>query len=145
LAQLQNLRYLNLYGTGVTDAGLAHLHGLAKLRKLYLWQTSVSYDVAMALQEKIPGLKVDLGFDHPVIVRQRLDKELERTTKQVEETTAEEEKLTKELEQAKKQKEAVQKRLEEINTELAALDGGEAPAEEAKPAEEEKKEEEAEK
>jgi hypothetical protein len=141
LAGLAGLQYLNLYGTGITDAGLAHLEGLANLRKLYLWQTKVSYDVAMALEQKIPGLKVNLGFDHPVVVKKRLTKELERTTKQIEESTADEEKLAKQLEEVKKQKEAVQKRVEEINKELAALDApaeGEKPAEEAKPAEGEK-------
>jgi len=150
LAQLASLQYLNLYGTGITDAGLASLEGLPNLRKLYLWQTKVSYDVAMALEQKIPGLKVNLGFDHPVVVKKRLTKELARTSKQIEESTADEEKLAKQLEEVKKQKEAVQKRVEEINKELAALDGkpeAEKPAEEAKPAEgekpaEEKKEEE---
>jgi len=144
LAQLASLQYLNLYGTEITDAGLAPLEGLANLRKLYLWQAKVSYDVAMALEEKIPGLKVDLGFDHPVVVRKRLTKELERTTKRIEESSASEEKLAKQLETVKKEKEAVQKRVEEINKELGALDGtpeSEKPAEEAKP--EEKKAEEA--
>ena len=141
LAQLASLQYLNLYGTNITDAGLKQLEGLANLRKLYLWQTKVSYDVAMALEEKIPGLKVNLGFDHPVVVRKRLTKELERTTKQIEETTASEGKLAKQLEEVKKQKEVVQKRLDEINRELAAIDGkpeAEKPAAEKKPAAKEK-------
>jgi len=145
LAQLSRLQYLNLYGTGITDAGLAHLEGLSHLKNLYLWKTNVSYDVAMAMQEKIPGLQVNLGFDHPVVVRKRLTKDLERTKKQAEEAKANEEKLTKDLEAAKKQKEAVQKQLDTISKELADLDGGEKPAEEAKPAEEEKKAEEADK
>ena len=145
VAQLSRLQYLNLYGTGITDAGLAHLEGLSHLKNLYLWKTKVSYDTAMALQEKIPGLEVNLGFDHPVVMRKRLTKELERTKKQAEEAKANEEKLAKELETAKKQKEAVQKQLDEINKELAELDGGEKPAEEAKPAEGEKKAEEGDK
>ncbi len=139
LTPLASLQYLNLYGTGVTDAGLKQLEGLANLRKLYLWQTKVSYDVAMALEEKIPGLKVDLGFDHPVVVRKRLTKELERTTKRIEESAASEEKLAKQLEDVKKQKEAVQKRVEEINKELGALEGkpgAEKVAPEEKPVEE---------
>ncbi len=150
LAQLTNLQYLNLYGTDITDAGMAHLEGLANLRKLFLWQTKVSYDVAMALEQKTPGLKVNLGFDHPVVVRKRLTKELERTTKQIEETAANEEKLAKQLEVVKKQREVVQKRVEEINKELGELDGTaetepaaaeEKPAESEKPAEEKKEEE----
>lgn len=150
LAQLGSLQYLNLYGTAITDAGLAHVEGLSHLRQLYLWQTKTSYDVAMGLEGKIAGLKVNLGFDHPVVVKKRLTKELERTTKQVEETTAEEEKLAKQLEEVKKQKEAVAKRVEEINKELKELEPkpeqpaeGEKPAEEKaeeKPAEEKKEE-----
>lgn len=35
------LTYLNLYGTNVTDAGLAHLKGLTYLRNLYVWQSKV--------------------------------------------------------------------------------------------------------
>ncbi len=138
LAKLSRLKYLNLYGTEITDAGLAHLEGLKHLRNLYLWKTKVSYDVAMALQEKIPGLQVNLGFDHPVVVRKRLTKDLERTKKQAAEAKAKEEKLSKDLESARKQKEAVQKQLDAINKELADLDGDKKPAAEAKPAAEKK-------
>jgi hypothetical protein len=58
-----NLEYLNLYGTKVTDAGLQHLKGLAKLKKLYLWQTEVTKDGADGLIAAIPGLYINRGAD----------------------------------------------------------------------------------
>lgn len=71
LAGLTRLEYLNLYGTKVTDEGLKHLEGLDALERLYLWQTDVSYDAAMALQNQIEGLEVNLGWDHPEVVKAR--------------------------------------------------------------------------
>jgi YHS domain-containing protein len=46
LRNLSELEYLNLYGTGITDAGLEMLGGLPKLTRLYLWQTAVSTNAA---------------------------------------------------------------------------------------------------
>jgi hypothetical protein len=42
LAGLTNLRKLSLYNTSVTDAGLKHLEGLTNLRELYLSGTRVT-------------------------------------------------------------------------------------------------------
>jgi mono/diheme cytochrome c family protein len=136
VAPLGRLQYLNVYGTAVTDAGMARLEGLNNLRNLYLWKTAVSYDVAMALEKKIPGLQVTLGFDHPVIVRQRLTKELEQAKQHSEEANAGEAKLKGELEAATKAKQAAQQRLDEVQKELESLEGGtkEKPAEPAKDA-----------
>lgn len=132
LAALVNLQYLNLYGTGITDAGLAHVKGLKHLRRLYLWQTKVSYDAAMGLEEDTPGLMVNLGYDHPVVVKMRLTKELELVKKQAEEAKAEEAKAQQQLEGAKKNAEAVNARLAEIEKQLKEAEA--AAVEKAKPA-----------
>jgi uncharacterized membrane protein len=62
LKNLPYLEYLNLYGTNVTDEGIQQLSSLKNLRKIFLWQTQVSKKGAAKLQEKIPGLTVDLGI-----------------------------------------------------------------------------------
>ncbi len=136
LSGLQGLQYINLYGTVITDAGLKHLEGLPHLQKLYLWQTKVSYDAAMALEKRIPGLVTNLGFDHPVITRKRLEKQLKTAKEQAKQTSEETKNLKEQLEAATKSEEKVKQQLEEIQKELAALDGQEKPpAEEKEPAE----------
>src|SRR3989442_7685220 len=42
---------MNLYGTEVTDAGLAKLEELPKLKQLYLWQTKVTPAAAKAFAD----------------------------------------------------------------------------------------------
>jgi len=133
IAKLERLEYLNLYGTGITDAGIAQLKGLKHLEKLYLWKTNVSYDAAMELEKQIPGLKVDLGYDHPVIARKRLTKQMEQAQAQAKDAAASAEQSKHELERATKNDEAAQKRLAEIQEELKALDGDSKPAEDAEP------------
>ncbi|MEX0612661.1 MAG: c-type cytochrome domain-containing protein [Pirellulales bacterium] len=128
---LANLQYLNLYGTNITDAGLMHLAGLKHLQRLYLWQTKVSYDAAMAMEKDIPGLLVNLGYDHPVVVKMRLTKELESVKKQAEEAKAEQAKAEQQLEGAKKNAEAVNARLADVEKQLKELEA--PPAEEKKP------------
>ena len=49
----------------MTDAGLEHLKGLKKLKKLYVWQTGVTEVGANKLQEAVPGLVVNLGWKEP--------------------------------------------------------------------------------
>ena len=142
LAGLINLQYLNLYGTGITDEGLRHLAGLKHLQRLYLWQTKVSYDAAMGMEKEIPGLIVNLGYDHPVVVKMRLTKELEQVKKQAEEAKAEQAKAQQQLEAAKKNAEAVNARLAEIEKQLKEVEQPAAaepqaaapPANEAAPA-----------
>jgi len=63
LEGLEYLEYLNLYGTQVTDAGLEHLKGLKNLRAVYLWQTGVTKEGARALQEALPDLEINMGWD----------------------------------------------------------------------------------
>ena len=133
IAKLERLEYLNLYGTGITDAGIAQLKGLKHLENLYLWKTDVSYDAAMELEKQIPGLKVDLGYDHPVIARMRLTKQMEWAEAQVKDAAASTEQAKQKWERAKQDEEAAQKRQAEIQEELKALDGDSEPAEDAEP------------
>jgi len=150
LAGLANLQYLNLYGTAISDEGLKHLSGLKHLKRLYLWQTRVSYDAAMALEKNTPGLMVNLGHDHPVVMKMRLSKELEQLKKQAEEAKAEQAKAEQQLESAKKNAESIHARLAEVEKQLkelespptdtgnaapATADQGEKPAEGETPAE----------
>jgi hypothetical protein len=130
LSALPRLEYLNLYGTAITDAGLEHLKPIKRLRKLYLWQTKVSYDPAMAMQTATPGLEVNLGWDHPGVVKVRLTKELETAKKSVEESTAKAAELQKQLEAANAEKTAADAKLAELDKQLKALEPA-APADAA--------------
>jgi mono/diheme cytochrome c family protein len=132
LAGLGGLQYLNLYGTGITDAGLKHLAALKQLQKLYLWQTKTSYDAAMALEKDTPGLMVNLGYNHPVVAKMRLTKEMEVAKKQAEEAKADAAKVEQQLQAAKKNVEAVDARVAEIDKQLKALEAP-ADAKDAKP------------
>jgi len=132
MAGLANLQYLNLFGTGITDEGLKHLANLKHLQRLYLWQTKASYDAAMGMEKTTPGLIVNLGYNHPMVVRVRLTKDLEVVKKQSEEAKAEEAKLQQQLDAAKKNAESVNTRLADIEKQLKELDA--PPVDEAKAA-----------
>jgi hypothetical protein len=127
VAGLANLQYLNLFATGITDEGLKHLANLKHLQRLYLWQTQASYDAAMAMEKATPGLVVNLGYNHPQVVRVRLTKELEVVKKQTEEAKAEEAKAQQQLDAAKKNAETVNARLAEIEKQLKELDAPATP------------------
>jgi hypothetical protein len=129
VAGLQNLQYLNLFGTAISDEGLKHLAGLKNLRRLYLWQTKASYDIAMAMEKATPGLIVNLGYNHPMVVRVRLTKEIEVVKKHSEEAKADELKAQQQFEAAKKNAETVNARLAEIEKQLKELDA--PPADQA--------------
>lgn len=126
LAGLSRLTYLNLYGTKVSDASLLQLAGLKRLRKLYVWDTKVSYDGAMALEKATPGLSVNLGWNHPVVARKRIEKQLAAAKQEAEEAKKQAEETAKAAAQAKEANERASKRLEELNKELKALDAPEA-------------------
>jgi hypothetical protein len=135
VAKLPNLQYLNLYGTGITDAGLQHLKGMKSLRHLYLWQTKASYDVAMGLEKDIPGLEVNLGYNHPVVMKLRLTKELVSAKKQADEAKAEQTKAQQALDAAKKNADTaaayaadIEKQLKELDPAAAAKVDAEAKA-----------------
>lgn len=132
VAALPRLEYLNLYGTGVTDAGLEQLKAAKRLQKLYLWQTKVSYDPAMAMQTAAPGLEVNLGWDHPGVVKARLTKELDAAKKAVEESTAKAAEAQKQLDAANAEKAAADAKLQELDGQIKALEA--PPVAEAAPA-----------
>lgn len=121
LAGLTGLQYLNLYGTGISDAGLAQLTGLKQLRRIYLWQTNVSFDAAMALEGAIPGLIVNLGFDHPVVARERLTQELQRAKQQADDAKAKLKAAKQQLDWAQKDSEAGAARVADIEKQLKEL------------------------
>jgi hypothetical protein len=147
LAGLEKLEYLNLYGTKVTDAGLEHLAGLKNLKRLYLWQTPVTYEAAMKLEEATEGLEVNLGHDHPGVVRARLTRQIELAKQRKDDAAAREEQAKQEREAAAEQEAEATKELEEFekqqtgDTAEESEEGKEKPAEE-EAAEEEKAEEE---
>ncbi|MCC7086432.1 MAG: hypothetical protein IT427_15640 [Pirellulales bacterium] len=122
LSALANLEYLNLYGTEVGDVGLKHLANLKQLKNLYLWQSKASYDAAMALEKETPGLVVDLGYNHPVVVKMRLTKSLKSAKTQAETAQADLVKAEQQLATAKKNAESATARLADIEKELKALE-----------------------
>ncbi len=122
IGRLSSLEYLNIYATDVTDAGLEQLKALTKLKKLYLWQTKASYEMAMDLEAAIEGLQTNLGYDHPVIVKQRLTKEKEQFTEQLATAKTEVESAEKQLEAAKQRQERLTERLAEVEKSLKELD-----------------------
>ena len=139
LSGLARLQYLNLYGTQLTDAGLKHLEGLKHLQKLYVWQTKVSYDAAKAMEAAQPGLMVDLGFDHPVVMRNRLTKQLDQAKSAVKDADDEFNKAKVAFERAKKVQEDSKKRADELQKELDQLDGKAEPEQQEEKAEEDTK------
>jgi len=55
---------VNLYGTKVTDAGLAALGTMPRLRRVYLWQTAVTPAGVEKIKATAPKLEIVLG-DEP--------------------------------------------------------------------------------
>ncbi|MEM6329782.1 MAG: c-type cytochrome domain-containing protein [Planctomycetota bacterium] len=76
LSSLGKLQYLNLYATAVTDSALTKLAAAPKLEKLFLWKTDVSYAAVKQAMADRSGLEINLGWDHPGVVRDRLSGEL---------------------------------------------------------------------
>lgn len=122
IASLPYLEYLNLHSSKVTDAALLHLASSPNLKKLFVWQTKVSYEAAKALEKAKNDVSVNLGWDHPGVVRERLTQELE----QVEARRAEAEKAATEAKKSLETAEATHKEAAEraaaIKKELEALD-----------------------
>lgn len=135
LVDLPKLVYLNLYGTKVTDKTVELLAKAPNLEKLYLWQTAVTYDAAKKLEGSKAGMLVNLGWDHPGVVKERLTKELKRTEERKEEAEKEAKALEEKLAQAKKDLESSTAREKEIKAELEALDKPAEQTEEKEPAE----------
>ncbi|QDU54589.1 c-type cytochrome domain-containing protein [Aeoliella mucimassa] len=121
LAAMQYLNYLNLHSTQVTDQAIKSLKSIPSLRKLYLWQTHVSYEATKGLEQAIPGLKVNLGWNHPGVVRERLNAELTRVEKQVADSAAAITEAEQALQAAKTENQAASERAAEIKKELEAI------------------------
>ena len=121
LSNLEYLEYLNLYGTKVTDASLTALASSPELRRLYVWQTEVSYKAAKKLESDKAGLVVNLGWDHPGVVRERITKELERVTNSKSNAQQQVKESEAKLAEAKKQLESSTAREAELKNELEAL------------------------
>ncbi len=68
LAGLPGLETLNLYGTSVTDAGMARLRLFPALRRVYVWDTVVTPEGALALTREKPTIEVVLGAELAAVV-----------------------------------------------------------------------------
>lgn len=137
LTEMPYLHYLNLHSTKATDASLEALKSVPSLRKLYMWQTTASYEAAKALEKSTPGLEVNLGWDHPGVVRERLTSELTRVEEQQAEAVKTIEEAKKTLAEAEADQKSASDRAAEIKKQLEELNKpAEQPAESAdKPAE----------
>jgi mono/diheme cytochrome c family protein len=121
LEGLTRLETLNLYGTNVTDAVLEPLRAVPRLRKLYLWKTHVTYDAVLALEKEKPGMEWNLGWDHPVIARHRLEKQKAEFTELLKNTEAETARLKIDLKIAEEAHVTTQQRLKEVEESLEKL------------------------
>ena len=121
LAGLHRLEYLNLYESKVTDAGLSALRPLGRLQKLYLWKTPVTYGAAMSLQSAIPGLIVDLGADHPEVVRARLTKLAEIARADAADAAGKVSQLQTQLAAAQQESDRLQAQVKQLESELSAV------------------------
>jgi CubicO group peptidase (beta-lactamase class C family) len=60
---LEKLESLNLFQTGITDAGLKELSGLKNLKRIYVFETKVTDAGAAALAKALPSLAIERGWD----------------------------------------------------------------------------------
>jgi hypothetical protein len=123
LEGMERLESLNLYGTGVTDAVLEPLKSLKRLQKLYLWKTHVTYDAAAELGKEKPGLEWNLGWDHPVVARKRLEEQKQDFAELLKQTEAEANRLRTDLQVAEEAHKTAQERLKEVEDSLSKLSG----------------------
>jgi hypothetical protein len=56
---LTNLQELYLYGTSVTDAGMAYLAKMTRMRVLDVSATEVTIAGVVALQKELPKVKIE--------------------------------------------------------------------------------------
>ena len=61
LNTLTELRYLNLVGTTITEAGVKQLKPLRKLKTVYLFRSKVAKTAWPGLQKALPGVALDSG------------------------------------------------------------------------------------
>ncbi|TWU27452.1 c-type cytochrome domain-containing protein [Bythopirellula polymerisocia] len=123
LSGLDRLESLNLYGTTVSDGVLDPLRGLKRLQKIYLWKTKVSYDGAVSLEKDLPGIEWNLGWDHPVVARKRLEQQQVEFTADVKTKQEQTARLQTDLKVAEEAQAAAEKRLQEVDEALKKLSG----------------------
>ncbi len=123
LSGLNRLESLNLYGTSVGDKVLDPLRSLKRLQKLYLWKTKVSYDGAVGLEKDLPGIEWNLGWDHPVIARLRLEQQQTEFTADVKTRQEQTARLQADLKVAEEAQTTAEKRLQEVQEALKKLSG----------------------
>jgi hypothetical protein len=112
IAELEHLDSINLYGTGVSDAGLERLRGMKNLKRVFAAKTNVTYAAASAMEDKNPGLEINIGWDNSEATAARLKKELERVRKAKDDAAFQEA-------QFRQQKENAEEREKELVDELA--------------------------
>jgi internalin A len=78
LARMAALTDLDVSYTGISDAGLRQLSGLAHLKRLYLTDTKVEQASALAMEKQHPGMQVFWGHRPPPIPPPALDKAVSR-------------------------------------------------------------------
>lgn len=125
LAGNRHLEYLNLYATPVGDDALPTLASLPSLTRLFLWDAKASYDGAMGLKTGHPRLAIDMGWNHPRVVKDRLTKEVEVVKANAAAAQAKFDELQKQLDAAKAERDGAAARLKATDEELKKLD---APA-----------------
>lgn len=59
--ELKHLSVLNVYGTQITDEGLAHLSGMTSLKQLYIWQTQTTAEGIEELKRSLSDVEVVSG------------------------------------------------------------------------------------
>ncbi|MEM9659533.1 MAG: hypothetical protein AAF961_14330, partial [Planctomycetota bacterium] len=137
LLELKRLEYLNLYGAKLTDAALPHIEKLPALKRLYLFETEVSYENAMRLEQTISGLVVNLGWNHPGVVKARQAKQLAQAKQDAEEAASREKELQQQLEEVRVQLKDALERIEALEpTEEGETADGEAQEAESETGEE---------
>ncbi|MEY3945691.1 MAG: hypothetical protein RJB03_397, partial [Bacteroidota bacterium] len=58
---LDQLEYLNLVGTAITDKGIIELATLKSIKNIYCWNTKVTVSGIEAFQKNRPDVKIVVG------------------------------------------------------------------------------------
>ena len=100
LLALENLSYLNVYGTKVTDASIEDIVKIKSLKKVYIWETGITIEGVAKLKAARPDLKII-----PDLVVEKAKAEAEAKRKAEEEAAKKkaEEEAAKKAEEAKQE------------------------------------------
>ncbi len=63
IAGLAHLESLNLYATGITGESLEVFQSLPSLKKLFLWQTAITPEQVTGIEEALPEVDIDFGWE----------------------------------------------------------------------------------